>query len=363
MGLSVGVLTRLGEVLLSHCPKHTECAHRTIDKVSNLFDNEGMKMGIGFAIFCFSSLVYASPMWGENTDLKRKINHKPRQVFQKRNIARDPIVKFDYPIQYNHQVQFWIRHFQTEGRKVFKSWLRRSQKYMPHVQRILREQGLPQDLAYIPMIESGFVSHARSPASAVGPWQFIGETGNRYGLATNWWLDERMDFEKSTKAAAKYFRYLYSIFNCWNLSAAGYNTGENRIIRLVEKHKTRNFWEISRAGGISRETQNYVPKLIATMLIAKAPQLYGFKVPKAFPLVYERLDVPGGTRLDVISRRSGISRELMRDLNPELIRGYIPFSVVSRTIRVPPGAGVRVSRAINSQLVTAANDRFPTDKN
>jgi membrane-bound lytic murein transglycosylase D len=324
-----------------------------------------MKLGIGIAVILVSSLVQASPMWGENTDLRRKINHrqKPLQVFHKRDISRDPIVKFDYPIQYNRQVQFWIRHFQTEGRRVFNGWLRRSQKYMPHVQKILREQGLPQDLAYIPMIESGFVSHARSPAAAVGPWQFIGETGQRYGLTTSWWLDERMDFEKSTKAAAKYFRYLYSIFNCWNLAAAGYNTGENRIIRLVEKHNTRDFWAISRYGGLYQETKNYVPKLIATMLIAKAPQLYGFKVPRMMPLVYERLDVPGGTRLDFISRKSGINRELLKDLNPELIRGYIPFSVVSRTIRVPPGAGIRISRAINAQLVTANDHFFPTDRN
>ncbi len=237
---------------------------------------------------------------------------------------------------------------------MFTNWIKRSHKYLPHIQKVLREEGLPEDLAYIPMIESGFVSHAVSPAQAVGPWQFISETGNRYGLETSWWLDERRDFEKSTRAAAKYLRYMYTMFNSWNLVAAGYNTGENRIARLMEKHNTKSFWEISRYGGISRETQNYVPKLIATMLIAKAPGLYGFRnVPRTAAVKYERLVIPGGTRLDNLAMRGGIPRMTLRELNPELLRGYVPFHVNGRSIRIPSGTYAQLTRALRAQLVTA----------
>lgn len=324
-----------------------------------------------FILFLVTADLFAAPttLWQDGAVLHEKmrgLDGNPKQVFQRRTLIRDthrganrePILKFDYPIEYNRQVQFWIKHFQTDGRKVFLNWLKRSQKYLPHVRRFLKEEGLPGDLAYIAMIESGFVAQARSPAAAVGPWQFISETGNRYGLETSWWLDERMDFEKSTRAAAKYLKYLYSMFNCWNLAAAGYNTGENRIARLVEKHNTKSFWEISKFGGISRETQNYVPKLIATMLIAKAPELYGFNhVPRSFPLRYEKFSVPGGTRLDYLARHLGIGRDLMRDLNPELLRGYIPFHVVSHSIRIPPGTAVQISKIIRAQLVSS-NDEF-----
>jgi membrane-bound lytic murein transglycosylase D len=323
--------------------------------------------------FGASALAAPTTLWQDGSVLHDRMR-APKQIFQNAHrtapskrvppiAKRDPIVKFDYPIEYNKQVQGWIQYFQHGGRKVFTNWLRRSQKYLPHIRRVLREEGVPEDLAYMAMIESGFVAHATSPANAVGPWQFITETGNRYGLQTSWWLDERRDFEKSTRAAAKYLRYLYSIFRSWNLVAAGYNTGENRIIRLMEKHNTTSFWQISRFGGISKETQNYVPKLIATMPIAKAPALYGFRdLPLSTGVRYERFNAPGGTRLDHLAFASGIPKNLLRDLNPELVRGYIPFHVSSRSIRIPPGTAVRVSKAVRAQLVSA-NEAAPSGRN
>jgi len=309
-----------------------------------------------------SHAVSAQKLWQDGSILRKQMR-TPQQVFQKRP-KRDPIVSFDYPIEYNSRVQTWVRFFQTRGRKVMNNWLRRSQIYLPHVQRALMDEGLPADLGYMAMIESGFITRARSPAAAVGPWQFINETGNRYGLETTWWLDERMDFEKSTKAAAKYLKFLYKKFNCWNLAAAGYNTGENRITRLVDKHNTRNFWKIANSGGIPTETQNYVPKLIAAMLIAKSPELYGFQRPRdARPLRFERFAVPGGTRLDHLAHQIGVSKETIRDLNPELIRGYIPFHISMRTIRIPPGKAPMVSRAIRSQLVSSNEASRFNDKN
>lgn len=204
------------------------------------------------------------------------------------------------------------------------------------------------------MIESGFVAHATSSAKAVGPWQFINETGERYGLTNNWWLDERRDFDKSSRAAAKYLRHLYSLFNCWNLAAAGYNAGENKIIRLMDKHQTNNFWELARMGSLATETKDYVPKLIAAMLIAKAPGIYGFRDVKfQKPLSFEHFYVPGGTRLDHLAQNIGQPYQTLRDLNPELIRGYIPFQVNGRSIRIPKGSAPLVSQFVRKQFISS----------
>ena len=157
---------------------------------------------------------------------------------------------------------------------------------------------MPLDLAYIAIIESGLAPKARSHASAVGYWQFIKPTAERYGLKVNWWVDERMDFYRSTDAATNYLNDLYGMFGSWYLAASAYNMGETRLKRLIKKHKTKNFWILSKKKGFPKETREYVPKLIATVLIAKAPKLYGFKNIKPMrPYAYEVFHVPGGTDL------------------------------------------------------------------
>jgi membrane-bound lytic murein transglycosylase D len=263
-----------------------------------------------------------------------------------------PIV-FDIPIDYNKEVKSWIKHFQTEGRGVFTTWLKRSHRYLPRIQKILAEQGLPQDLAYIAMIESGFSSNATSAARAVGPWQFIPETAERFGLQVNWWLDERRNLEKSTRAAAKYFKYLNSLFGSWYLSAAAYNTGENRIIRLIGRHQTKSFWAISKKGGFHIETKDYIPKLIATMLIAKAPNLYGFRnITPMKPETAEPFRVPGGTHLNIIADTLKLDRNDLRNLNPELLKGYVPSSVSGHYIRIPKGLSTTLSSVIHRQILS-----------
>ncbi|MCC6277697.1 MAG: transglycosylase SLT domain-containing protein [Oligoflexia bacterium] len=260
---------------------------------------------------------------------------------------------FDIPVSYNARVAYWIEFFQSSGRNWFMKWLERSSRYMPSIKRTLRQHGLPQDLAYMAMIESGFSAHARSHANAVGPWQFISETGKRYGLRINWWIDERKDFEKSTVAAAKYLKRMYSMFNNWYLVAAGYNTGENRIKRLIEKHGTRNFWKIARQSGLEDETRDYVPKMIAAMLIAKSPQMYGFNSIEYYkPLSFEHFRVPGGTRLDELAEHIGVTEQYLQDLNPELLHGYIPPDIDGHLIRIPKGSYRSVSQFVRRNLVS-----------
>lgn len=254
-----------------------------------------------------------------------------------------PLV-FDIPVTYNRKVQRWIKFFQTKGKTSFTIWLERSSKYLPQIRKTLRSYDLPEDLAYIAMIESGFSPFATSHAKAVGPWQFIKATGLRYGLTITWWLDERRDFDKSTKAAARYISDLYRMFDSWYLAAAAYNAGENRIRRHMRKHGTRNFWILASKKGMPKETRNYVPRLIAALLISKAPRLYGFRNLKMQkPLEYDHFRVPGGTSLKTIAKQLGISHKTMKNLNPELIKGFVPQSVSGHLIRIPKNKISRIS--------------------
>ncbi len=265
-----------------------------------------------------------------------------------KKIERTPILKpkpnalsgqylvFDIPITYNDRVKHWINYFQTTGKRSFSTWLERSQRYVPRIQAVFKEKGLPTDLAYLAMIESGFSPRAVSSAQAVGYWQFIEPTAKRYGLRVNWWLDERRDIHKSTHAAAKYLSDMNKMFNNWYLSAAGYNTGEARIQRLIKRHNSKSFWDIS--DSLVQETKDYVPKLIAAILIAKAPSLYGFRDLKyKEPMEYEYFWAPGGTSIRELAKNLRFSEKELKYMNPELIKGFIPDHVSGHRIRIPKG--------------------------
>lgn len=294
-------------------------------------------------VFCFftSSLASANP-----TPTATQL---PRESSSFTPVDSRPY--FDIPITYNAKVKTWISYFQGDGRKWFQKWLERSHRYLPPMQKQLKALGLPQDIAYVAMIESGFSPHAVSSADAVGYWQFIGATANRYGLKTSWWLDERRDFAKSTVAAAKYLGDIYKIFDSWYLTAAAYNMGENKMRRLVNRYNTKNFWVLAKKPEFPRETRDYIPKLIATMLIAKAPRLYGFyNVKPLEPYKYEYFHVPGGFDLASLCDNTGLDKEDMLKLNPELVKGFVPSFVKTHKIRVPTGSVSLVSKYVRSQL-------------
>ncbi|MDD5761737.1 MAG: transglycosylase SLT domain-containing protein, partial [bacterium] len=160
-------------------------------------------------------------------------------------------------------IEKFIRYFQTGGRKRFELYLSRSGKYVGMMQKILVRYGLPEDLVYVALIESGFSPRAYSVAKAAGPWQFISETGRRYGLRIDWWADERRDAEKSTHAAASYLRDLYGMFESWPLATAAYNAGEGKIQRAVTRYKSDDFSELIRHRYLKQETKDYVPKMLA----------------------------------------------------------------------------------------------------
>lgn len=187
--------------------------------------------------------------------------------------------QFDIPITINSRVEMWIDYFTGKGRDVFARYIERSAYFVPYIRPILKQNGMPEDLVYLSMIESGFNNLARSRAKAVGPWQFMSATGKRYGLMVNWWVDERRDISKSTLSAVKYLKDLYEMFQNWELAAAAYNAGEAKIARAIRQFGTMDFWTISRHRFLRPETRDYVPKIIAAAIISKNPEQFGFTAP------------------------------------------------------------------------------------
>ena len=245
---------------------------------------------------------------------------------------------FDIPIVINAKVEQFLQYFQTTARERFVTWLARSQKYVPFMRNLLKEHGLPEDLVYMVLIESGFDPYAYSRSKASGLWQFIRWTGKKYGLRVDWWVDERRDPEKSTIAAAKYLKDLYETFECWYLAAAGYNAGEYKIIRAMKRYRTEDFWKLAEHRYLKRETKNYVPQMIAAALIAKDPERYGFNdVEYQEPLRYEKVGVPGLTGLVLIAKACETSVAEIRELNPELKRGVTPPNEDPYEIKIPLG--------------------------
>ncbi|TMB37368.1 MAG: LysM peptidoglycan-binding domain-containing protein [Deltaproteobacteria bacterium] len=243
--------------------------------------------------------------------------------------------KYDIPVEMNDAVVAYIRFFQTDAREHFSKWLTRSTRYIPMMRKVLEREGLPLDTVYLAMIESGFSAYAYSFAKAAGPWQFVVGTSRRYGLLTDFWVDERRDPYKSTIAASKYLKELKARFHGdWYLAWAGYNAGEGKISRAIRKEKTTDFWRMMGRGRTLRaETKHYVPKLIAAALIAKHPERFGFHVDYDQPRDFEEVRVPDATDLHVVAKAAGIAFEELRDLNPELRRFCTPPG--GYTLRLP----------------------------
>lgn len=182
------------------------------------------------------------------------------------------------PFQFNQKVKQWIHYFSEKNRTRFQRYLDRGQRYRGIIQRILRKEGVPVDLYYLAMIESGFELKARSSMGAVGPWQFIRSTGRAYGLRTSGRVDERKDLRKSTRAAAKFLKTLHGQFGSWYLAMAAYNAGGGRIRQSIRKGRTRDFWELVRKRVLPRETMAYIPKYIAARYIGEHPHYFGFYI-------------------------------------------------------------------------------------
>ncbi|MFO7983996.1 MAG: LysM peptidoglycan-binding domain-containing protein [Desulfuromonadales bacterium] len=253
--------------------------------------------------------------------------------------AAEEEVVFDFPVVENDKVNYFIDYYTGRARKVFERWLERSARYLPMMREIFAEEGVPRDLAYLAMVESGFNMQAYSWAHAVGPWQFISSTGHMYDLRQDWWLDERRDFERATRAAARYLKDLNRQFDGdWYLSVPSYNAGPGKLRRAIRKYNTRDFWALTRGSYLQDETKNYLPKLLAVLIVAKQPEKYGFTNLKPHePLKYEEVTLPTATDLEVVANLCETEYEEIKTLNPELKRWCTPPEVRNYKVRIPAG--------------------------
>jgi peptidoglycan lytic transglycosylase D len=248
-------------------------------------------------------------------------------------------------IERNERVDKWINYYAGRGRERFQIWLQRSGSYMDLLTRNLRAEGVPEELANLVFVESGFNMHAKSVARAVGPWQFIRGTARLFGLEMTAYKDERRDPELATRAAARYLRRLYTMFDgSWPLALAAYNAGEGTVQRAIKRQGTHDFWSLR----LPRETQDYVPKFLAAMEIASDPQRYGFDLPENSPLKYDMVTVRGPVDMKELSRVSAVDVDELQRLNPVFVRHRMPADKDGTLMRVPHGMGEQVQHAIES---------------
>ena len=245
---------------------------------------------------------------------------------------------FDIPVVYNESVKKWIDYFLNRGREYFESYSARAGRYAPLMGKILEEQGLPRDLIFLAMAESGFQTNAKSWAFAVGPWQFMPYTGKRFGLKIDWYIDERRDPIKATIAAALYLKKLYSDFGSWELAAAAYNAGEGKVSKAIRKYNSENFWTLRQGRYLKSETKNYVPKIMALAIIGKNLNSFSLEnIDFHEPLDFDEIELPKNTDLEDFSVAIGVDFEEIQRLNPELMRWYTPPNIESYKLRVPVG--------------------------
>ena len=237
------------------------------------------------------------------------------------------------------RMQFWVEYFTEKDRARFQRFLNNGQEYRHHIEEIFAEHGLPKELYFVGLIESGYYLGARSHAAAVGPWQFIPGTGKRYGLSITKEIDERQDLFKASRAAAMYFKDLHNIFSSWELALAAYNAGEYGIIRRILKHGTRDFYTLSKNKQLPTETINYVPKVLAAMHIVNNAEKYGFKLPKKKNRLFDHTElraIKKNLPLEVIAEKIDVDVALLKKLNPELRGARTPKHLAGTYyIRVP----------------------------
>ncbi|MEE9291366.1 MAG: LysM peptidoglycan-binding domain-containing protein, partial [Acidobacteriota bacterium] len=246
-------------------------------------------------------------------------------------------ISYDIPIVLNSKVLSYVELFQTRLRKEFSAGLKRSGAYLPLIKKIFREEGLPEDLAYMAHQESAFKNNAYSRARAKGMWQFMSYTGRHYGLRRDLWIDERSDFEKATRAAAAYLKFLHARYDDWYLAMAAYNAGEGKIDRAIRRSGTRDYWKIARTRHIRRETKYYIPAILASILIDKSPEDYGFDVELDPPLRWDTITVNRPTDLKVIADAADVPLKTIKFLNPELRQRVTPPNMKEYRVRIPKG--------------------------
>lgn len=256
------------------------------------------------------------------------------------------------------EVKKWIHYYEGAGKAGLVRYIKRGEKYRPMIEAILLDKGLPLDIYYLALIESGFVNSARSRASAVGMWQFMKGTGKRYGLRVNSYVDERRDPIRSTVAAANYISDLHRVFQSWFLAFAAYSSGEGRVLNAVMNKGTRNYWKLIRAKGLPPETRDYVPKLLAAAWVARSIEGKELNGDQIYIPSLQGVKVASGVKLNDIADIGGISLQSIKKHNPHLLRGVIPPGSGTYTLWLPKEL---VSSPLELRIVRLKSQGFDGD--
>ena len=247
--------------------------------------------------------------------------------------------KFDIPVVLNDSVLRFLNFYQGRGRRIMEEGLRRSGKYLAFFRSSFQKEGLPLDLIYLPHVESLFNPRARSRAKAVGMWQFMKGTGQLYGLRQNGWIDERYDYVRSTTAAARYLKEMQAAFKDWHLTLAAYNVGPGRIEKIRQKNGPLDYWTMVERGLLPKETTNYVPSILASLIIFRNPARYGFDCVPDPSLEIDLVPINSQIDLRVVAEQAGVSTRELQELNPELRYGITPGDISGYALKVPAGRG------------------------
>jgi membrane-bound lytic murein transglycosylase D len=251
----------------------------------------------------------------------------------------------DLPVRWDDRVIRYLEFFRNDprGQRFIRGWMQRVQRYGPIIQHTLARQGLPRDLIFVAMAESGFDPTARSDAGAAGMWQFVEATGEEFGLEVDHWVDLRLDPERSTEAAGRYLSQLHTRFGGWELALAAYNMGYGALLRAVRKYNTNDYWALSHMeAGLPFETALYVAKILACAIVAHNPDRFGLSdLAREEPIRWDTVEVPGGVTFATLARAAGTNAETLRTLNPALRRGRTPPGAERFALRVPAGSAER----------------------
>jgi len=265
----------------------------------------------------------------------------------------------ELPLHVNARVERWMDRFQHEQKPSFERLLTRRGIYAEMIEPKLRQRGLPEELLYLAMMESGLKTRAVSKVSAVGLWQFMSPTAQQYGLRIDEWVDERRDPVRATDAALDYLEWLHDRFGSWYLAAAAYNAGPGTVERVLRRHAEGRrgdedlYWEV--LDHLPRETREYVPRLVAATILSEEPHHFGITIDQADPYVFDEVFVPGSTSLRAVARMVDAEVGVLRDLNPHLLRGVTPPGVVYG-VRVPVGESSAVVTSMSRRAVFRADD-------
>lgn len=269
-------------------------------------------------------------------------NHQKADFFsalgEEARLYRASLSPGHIPLVINEKVARYIRVYNNGARSHLNETLSRAYKYLPMMKVAFREAGLPEELVYLPIIESSFQLHAYSPKHASGPWQFIRGTGRLYDLHSDWWVDERRNPEKSTVAAVRHLKDLYVWLHDWHLALAAYNAGGGNVSKAIKRYKTRDFWEMTRGNRttLKKETREYVPKFIAVTVVCENLDKFNFtKIQQEPPLLYDTVEIPDATDLKLIAECCGSTYEKIKALNPELKQWATPPQYENYRLRIP----------------------------